>query len=84
MGLRDREVEGNLASGQKIKVVSKVNPGRTVPVKVTEFTPGQRMTWSGGMPLGLFKGVRTVKLAPGTDGSTRFTLREEYTGPSCP
>jgi hypothetical protein len=25
-------------------------------VKVTEFVPGQRMVWSGGMPLGLFKG----------------------------
>ena len=33
------------------------------------------------MPLGLFKGVRTFTLAPGTDGSTRFTMREEYTGP---
>ena len=65
-------------------MVSKANPGRAFPVKVTEFTPGQRMTWSGGMPLGLFKGVRTFTLAPGTDGSTRFTMREEYAGPLLP
>jgi hypothetical protein len=63
---------------------AEANPGRAFPVKVTEFRPGQRMTWSGGMPLGLFKGVRTFTLAPGTDGSTRFTMREEYTGPLLP
>jgi uncharacterized protein YndB with AHSA1/START domain len=61
-------VEGRIAPGETIKVVSKVNPGRTFPVKVTEFTPGQRMTWSGGMPLGLFKGVRTFTLSPQGDG----------------
>jgi hypothetical protein len=73
-------VEGDIAPGQKIKVISKVNPGRAFPVKVTEFSPGQRMTWSGGMPLGLFKGVRTFALSPQGDGSTRFTMREEYSG----
>jgi hypothetical protein len=77
-------VEGTIAPGEKITVVSKANPGRTFPVKVTEFVPGERMTWSGGMPLGLFKGVRTFRLAPGSDGSTRFTMREEYTGPLLP
>jgi hypothetical protein len=77
-------VEGRIAPGETIKVVSKVNPGRTFPVKVTEFTPGQRMTWSGGMPLGLFKGVRTFTLSPQGDGATRLTVREEYSGPLLP
>ena len=77
-------VDGRIAPGEKITVRSKANPGRAFPVKVTEFTPGQRMTWSGGMPLGLFKGVRTFVLAPGTDGSTRFSMREEYSGPLQP
>jgi hypothetical protein len=77
-------VDGRIAPGEKITVRSKANPGRAFPVTVTEFTPGQRMTWSGGMPLGLFKGVRTFVLAPGTDGSTRFTMREEYSGPLLP
>jgi hypothetical protein len=77
-------VDGRIAPGEKIKVVSKVNPGRAFPVKVTEFTPGQRMTWSGGMPLGLFKGVRTFTLQPQGNGSTTFTMREEYTGPLLP
>ncbi|MEA2133361.1 MAG: hypothetical protein QOC68_1270 [Solirubrobacteraceae bacterium] len=73
-------VEGRIAPGEKIKVVSEANPGRAFPVKVTAFEPARAMTWSGGMPLGLFKGVRTFALTP--DGATtRFTMREEYSGP---
>ena len=77
-------VEGRIARGEKITVVSEANPGRAFPVKVTEFTPGQKMTWSGGMPLGLFKGVRTFTLSPQGDGTTKFIVREEYTGPLLP
>jgi hypothetical protein len=74
-------VEGRLAQGEKIKVHSEANPGRAFPVKVSELTPGRGMTWTGGMPLGLFKGVRTFTLAPDGAGATRFGVREEYTGP---
>ncbi len=76
-------VEGAIALQEKIKVISEANPKRAFPVQVTEFAPGERMTWSGGMPLGLFKGVRTFRLAP-ENGATRFTMREEYTGPMLP
>ena len=74
------KVEGTIAPGEKIKVVSEANPGRAFPVKVTEFEPGRAMTWSGGMPLGLFKGVRKFTLTP-RDGATHFRMREEYSGP---
>ena len=74
------KVDGTIAPGETIKVVSKAAPGRTFPVKVSAFDPGKSMTWSGGMPLGLFKGVRTFTLTPAGDGSVRFQLREEYTG----
>lgn len=77
-------VEGRIAPGETIKVYVKVNPGRAFPIKVTEFKPGERMVWSGGMPLGLFKGVRTYTLTPGSNGMTHFTMREEYTGPMLP
>ena len=76
-------VEGQIAPGETIKVLVKVNPGRAFPVKVTEFTPGRRMVWSGGMPFGLFKGVRTFTLAS-EGAATRFHMREEYTGPLLP
>jgi hypothetical protein len=36
------------------------------------------------MPLGLFKGVRTFNLLPQGDGTTLFSMREEYTGPLVP
>ena len=74
-------VTGRIAAGETITVVSSAAPGRTFPVKVTEFDPDRSMTWSGGMPLGLFKGVRTFTLEAVGDGTTRFGVREEYTGP---
>jgi hypothetical protein len=74
-------VEGRIGLGNKIKVYSKINPGRAFPVKVTELATNSKMTWTGGMPLGLFKGVRTFTLTPGSDGVTRFHMREEFTGP---
>jgi hypothetical protein len=77
-------VEGRIAPGETIKVYVKVNPGRAFPVKVIEFQPGLRMVWSGGMPLGLFKGVRTYTLSSAGTGTTKFNMREEYTGPMLP
>jgi hypothetical protein len=74
-------LEGRILPGETIKVVSEANPDRTFPVKVSGWQPGVSMEWSGGMPLGLFRGVRTFSLRPGADGSTEFTVREEYTGP---
>ena len=74
-------VEGRIAPGERITVFSAVNPGRPFPVNVTEFSPGRRMVWSGGMPLGLFKGVRTFTLTPQGDRGTNFIMREEYSGP---
>ena len=74
-------VDGTIAPGKKIKIQSKVAPGRTFPVKVTRFDRPDSMEFTGGMPLGLFKGVRTYTLAEDKSGGTLFTMREEYTGP---
>jgi hypothetical protein len=38
------------------------------------------MTWTGGMPLGMFEGVRTYTLDPLDDGTTIFTMQEGYSG----
>jgi hypothetical protein len=38
------------------------------------------MTWTGGMPLGLFKGERTFTLSPQNNGSVEFTVREVFSG----
>lgn len=60
-------VEGRIVPGETIKVVSEANPDRTFPVKVSGWRPGQSMEWSGGMPLGLFRGFgrsRCVRTGP--------------------
>jgi hypothetical protein len=72
-------VEGTIADGEKITVHSEVAAGRAFPVKVKLNRPNE-MTWTGGMPLGLFTGVRSFRLSE-ADGSTRVTMREEYSGP---
>jgi len=74
-------IEGKIAPGETVKAFTKLAPGRAFPAKVTEFQPGRKMTWTGGMPLGLFKGVRTFTLIPQGDGSVEFILRETFSGP---
>lgn len=79
-----RKVDGTVAPGERITVHPKINPGRAFPVKVAEFQPPRRMVWTGGMPLGLFKGERTFTLTPGANGEVTFSMREEYTGLMAP
>jgi hypothetical protein len=77
------QVDGVIALGAKLKVSVAANPGRAFPVKVTDLQLGRSMTWSGGMPLGIFRGVRTYRLEP-SGPATRFSAREEYTGAALP
>jgi hypothetical protein len=77
------KVEGDIKPGNTIKVYSKAAPGQAFPVKVAEFIPPYKMVWSGGMPLGLFKGVRTFTINAAGEG-TSFRMREEFTGPMLP
>ena len=77
-------VEGEIAPGATLKVYSEANPGRAFPVKVADLEPGSGMTWRGGMPLGLFKGVRTFRLTPARAGATRFEMHEQFSGPLLP
>lgn len=77
-------VEGRIALGETIKIRSQAAPGRAFPVKVTRFEPGVQLRFSGGMPFGLFRGVRTYDLSRDGDGRATFRMREEYTGPLLP
>jgi hypothetical protein len=73
-------IEGNLTAGGTIKLVSVAAPTRTFTLQVTSMQAPLRMVWSDGMPLGLFRGVRTYQLDP-VDEQTTFTMTEEFTGP---
>jgi hypothetical protein len=53
--------------------------GRMPQFRTSTPELGERLV--GGMPFGLFKGVRTYTLAVDKSGGTLFTMREEYTGP---
>jgi hypothetical protein len=77
-------IEGRIAPGETIKAYTKLAPGRAFPAKITVFEPGKQMMWVGGMPLGLFKGVRTFTLTPKGNSSIEFTIREVFSGPLLP
>ncbi|MEM7020578.1 MAG: SRPBCC domain-containing protein [Pseudomonadota bacterium] len=76
------KVEGTIALGQQVKVFAKVSPGRAFPVKVAEFVPSEKMVWQGGMPLGLFKGVRTYTLTG--NHPVEFRMQEVFSGLMAP
>ncbi len=73
------KVVGRIALGEKVKLFVKLNPGRAFPVKVSSFDARRKMVWTGGMPLGLFKGERTYVLAP-TNGGVEFSMTEVFSG----
>lgn len=72
-------IEGSIEVGEKISLVSIVNPKRSFSLTVTEMDAPNRMVWSDGMPLGLFRGDRTYELVE-RDGATTFSMTEDYSG----
>lgn len=72
-------IEGDVALGNEVTAFSKLSPGRGFSVKVVELADARQMTWQGGMPLGLFKGVRKFTLEPKGD-AVQFTMHEQFTG----
>lgn len=73
-------LDGRIAPGERIRLWSEAAPGRAFALRVTAFEPGRRMVWEGGMPFGLFRGVRRFELEPAA-GVVLFYMREEYSGP---
>ncbi|MEM8609727.1 MAG: SRPBCC domain-containing protein [Myxococcota bacterium] len=72
-------IEGTIEKDARIKLWSEASPGRAFPLQVTELVPHRRMVWQGGMPLGLFKGVREFDLRE-QGASTDFSMTETFTG----
>lgn len=78
-GLGVLRLDGTIAQGARLKLWSEVSPNRAFALRVSEWAPPRRMVWSGGMPLGLFTGVRTFTLT-GVGQHTEFHMREEFSG----
>lgn len=77
-------IEGEVADGQRIKLTSIVNPDRQFKLRVSDVRPPNHMVWWDGMPLGLFKGVRTFTVEPQGDGASEFKMEEVYSGLMAP
>ncbi len=72
-------IEGNIASGEKIKLRATIAPERIFNLAISEFVSEKRLVWRDGMAP-MFTGVRTFTLTPKTDGSTDFSMAEVYSG----
>jgi uncharacterized protein YndB with AHSA1/START domain len=74
-------IEGPIAEGNSIRLVSIADPKRTFTLKVVEMRAPNHMVWADGMPLGLFTGRRTYTIDESAGGGCEFTMVEAFTGP---
>lgn len=73
------KIEGDISLGRSLKLWTEATGTRAFGLKVTTFDAPKTMVWEGGMPLGLFRGVRTFTLAP-KDGGVQFEMTEAFSG----
>jgi hypothetical protein len=76
-------IEGEIAEGRTLKLRVPSAPNRVFTPKVSCLEPGRSMVWSDGMAP-IFKGVRRFTLTPNGDGSTEFSMHEEFSGVMLP
>ena len=72
-------IEGQIRNGGTIRIRTITGGHRSFRLRVQQI-PGEVMTWTGRLPLGLFRGVRTFTLSP-HGGKTHLRVREEFSGP---
>jgi hypothetical protein len=72
-------IEGEIAEGKRLALEVPSAPGRVFRPKVAHVEAARSMVWQDGMAP-MFRGVRTFRLAPNADGTTRFAMDEEFTG----
>ncbi|MEO0896967.1 MAG: SRPBCC family protein [Bacteroidota bacterium] len=70
-------LEGEIKKGEKIKLVSTLDPERSFKLSIKEFIPNQTLVWGDAM------GSRTYTLEPKGD-ATLFTMSEKIGGPIFP
>lgn len=71
------KLEGKIAKGEKVSLVSKVAPDRTFTLTVSEADAPKKMVWEDGN--GMFLGVRHFTLRE-ADGGTVLAMSETYSG----
>lgn len=73
-------IDGIPVLGATLKAFTTLAPGRAFPVKVTTFDAPHQMVWTGGMPFGLFTGVRTYTISPISSEKSHFSMTEVFSG----
>ena len=74
-------LEGQIQEGGCLKLFTASQPKQAMTLQVSGFAAPKTLTFSGGLPFGLFRGDRTFTLAPQSDGMTQFTVCEVFSGP---
>jgi len=72
-------IEGDIALSHSLKLWTEATGTRAFGLKVTTMNAPRTMVWEGGMPLGLFRGVRTFTLAE-KEGGVQFEMSEVFSG----
>jgi hypothetical protein len=73
-------IEGTIALGNKLTIHTKLSPEKPFVVTVSDIASRQSMTWTSGMPLGLFKGERTFTMGQQMGGQVPVSVREVFSG----
>ncbi len=73
-------LEGQFANGEVLQLSTKSKPQRPMALTVNNLVPPKTFTLSGGLPLNLFRGDRTLTLTPQLDNTTEFRVCEVFSG----
>jgi hypothetical protein len=71
-------LDGEIALGNQLKLEVPISK-RTFSPRVSELNAPARMVWSDGFAP-MFRGVRTFELEETQEGTTRFEMREVFSG----
>ena len=73
------KMEGDIAQGEKISLVSTLDITRTFKLKVKKLAPETEMVWTDGAAP-FFKGRRASTLTANPDGSSTLSMSEKIGG----
>ena len=71
-------LSGTIAVGEKVQLVSTLDPKRTFKLKVKTVTSEKEFSWGDAM------GTRVYSLADKGDGTVQFSMNEKIGGPMFP
>jgi uncharacterized protein YndB with AHSA1/START domain len=71
-------IEGKIALGERIKLISTLDPKRTFKLKIKEMESGKKLVWGDGM------GKRVYELAKSAGANVNFSMHEKIGGPLFP